>query len=393
MISAKPTPDASPPRDRVLLIDDDPDVRMTFQRVLERHGHEVIVAANGREGLAVAQRDSPDIILLDLSMPVMGGLETLGHFSQECPDVPVVIVSGSGKMDDAIAALKLGAWDYLVKPLSETSTLLHTVESNLERSRLLRQNKQIRQELELHHEQIHEDEEAGRKIQARLFPPREWTLGEYQFRHRAIPSLVLSGDFVDYFSLDARWAVFYCADVSGHGVSSALVTVLVKSLITKYREHYQERQERLILEPDRLLAQLNKDMLQEKMGKHLTVFYGVLDINANTLCCASGGQYPPPLLFSPEGVRPLEQKGMAVGLFPFAVFQAETLVLPPVFRLLVFSDGALDALSLPAPEAKLAHLRTLSTRNALRSFVEEAGANKHLPDDLTILSVTRGKMP
>jgi serine phosphatase RsbU (regulator of sigma subunit) len=393
MISAKPTPDASPPRGRVLLIDDDPYVCMTFRGVLERCGHKVMEAADGRQGLAAAQQDPPDIILLDLNLPVMGGLETLGQLSQECPDIPVIIVSGSGKMDDAIAALKLGAWDYLIKPLPDISTLARTVESNLVRSRLIRQNKKIRQELELYHEQIHEDEEAGRKIQARLFPPWEWTLGEYQFRHRVIPSLVLSGDFVDYFSLTNRFAVFYCADISGSGVSSALVTVLLKSLITKYREHYEERQDRLILEPDRLLAQLNKDLLQEKIGKHLAVFYGVLDLNANTLCCASGGQYPPPLLFSKDGVRPLEQKGMAVGLFPFAVFQAETLALPPVFRLVVFSDGALDAQSLPTPEGRLAHLRTLSTRDALRRFVEEAATNKHLPDDLTVLSITRGKMP
>ena len=72
---------------------------------------------------------------------------------------------------------------------------------------------------------------------------------------------------------------------------------------------------------------------------------------------------------------------------------AETFALPPVFRLVVFSDGVLDAQSLPTPEARLAHLRTLSTRDALRRFVEEAGANKHLPDDLTVLSVTRGEMP
>jgi phosphoserine phosphatase RsbU/P len=323
----------------------------------------------------------------------MGGLETLGRFSQMCPDVPVIIVSGSGKMNDAIAALKQGAWDYLIKPLPESSALTRAIESNLERSRLIRQNRKIRQELELHHEQIREDEEAGRKIQASLFPPREWTLGEYRFQHRVIPSLVLSGDFVDYFNLNDRFAVFYAADISGHGVSSALVTVLVKSLITKYLEHYEERQDRLVLEPDRLLAQLNKDMLHEKLGKHLTVFYGVLDLNANTLRCASGGQYPPPLLCSSDGIRPLEQKGMAVGLFPFAAFQAETLALPSAFRLLVFSDGALDAQSLPTPEARLAHLRTLSTRDALQCFMEEAGANKHLPDDLTVLSVTRGEMP
>jgi phosphoserine phosphatase RsbU/P len=391
MANAPATPETVP--GRVLLIDDDPAVCSAFRRVLERRGHKVFEAADGRQGLATADQVSPEIILLDLNLPVMGGLEALGRLSQQCPDVPVIIISGSGTMKDAIAALKQGAWDYLVKPLSENSTLIHTVETNLERSRLLRQNKLIRQELERHHEQIRDDEEAGRKIQAKLFPPQDWQAGPCHLRHHVIPSLALSGDFVDYFAVNEQCVVFYCADVSGHGVSSALVTVLVKSLVSKYRERHQDRQDALILEPDRLLTQLNKDILQEHLGKHLTVFYGVLDLKARTLHYAAGGHYPPALLFDPDGVRELPQQGMAVGLFPFATFQAKTLPLPPVFRLLVFSDGALDALSLPTPEARLACLHNLADQPSLDRFVAEARARTQLPDDFTVLSVTCGDMP
>ena len=89
----------------------------------------------------------------------------------------------------------------------------------------------------------------------------------------------------------------------------------------------------------------------------------------------------------------MNQQGMAVGLFPFATFSAETIALPDAFRLLVFSDGALDALSLPTPEAKLDYLKSLATRELLQRFVEDAESNKHLPDDFTVLSVSRGGMP
>ncbi len=377
---------------RVLIIDDDPQVSLAFRRILERRGHEVFTSAAGCDGLAKAQEQAPELILLDLNLPVMGGLEALGHFSRLCPDVPVIIVSGSGTMSDAIQALKAGDTDYLIKPLPESSALVHTVEANLERARLARQNRRIRHELDLYDAQIREDEEAGRKVQARLFPQPDWSVGQYRFRHRVIPSLFLSGDFVDYFAVNAQFAVFYCADVSGHGVSSALVTVLLKGLITKYRERDQDRHDRLILKPERLLAQLNRDILQEELGKHLTMFYGVLDLSAHTLCYASGGHYPPPLLFSESGVQPMNQPGMAVGLFPFATFSAETMALPEAFRLLVFSDGALDALALPTPEAKLDYLKSLVTRELLQRFVEDAESNKHLPDDFTVLSVSRGGM-
>jgi serine phosphatase RsbU (regulator of sigma subunit) len=142
-----------------------------------------------------------------------------------------------------------------------------------------------------------------------------------------------------------------------------------------------------------MLAQLNKELLQEQLEKHLTMFYAVLDEATQTLRYASAGQHPPALLFTPGGLRCLEQNGMAVGLFPFAVFKVATIPLPEVFRLVVFSDGALDALALPTPEAKFAHLQSLTTRGALRRFVEEAAANPHLPDDFTVLSVSGGEMP
>jgi serine phosphatase RsbU (regulator of sigma subunit) len=378
---------------RVLVIDDDPHVSTLFRHTLERQGHEVFAASNGKQGLAIAAQESPELILLDLNMPVMGGLEVLRHLSKDTPDLPVIIISGTGEMGDAIEALRLGAWDYQVKPLPSASALVHTVEMNLERSRLIRQHKKVRQELDLYHEQVREDEEAGRKIQAKLSPANDWKWGPYRFQHRVIPSLLLSGDFVDYFNVDEQFSVFYCADVSGHGVSSALITVLVKGLITKHRERFQEGLSRLILEPDRLLTQLNRDLLQENLDKHLTLFYGVLNQSTNTLCYSCAGHYPPALLFSDGKVRELAHKGMAVGLFPFAAFQSDTIPLPPTFRLTVFSDGALDALPLPTPEARLAHLQRLRTEESLREFVDESSKLKHLPDDLTVLSVTRGKMP
>jgi phosphoserine phosphatase RsbU/P len=377
-------------RGRVLLIDDDELVSQVFRRLLERRGYEVLAAGDGREGLAVAEVNSPDIILLDLKLPDMSGLELLEQFSRKLPGIPVVIVSGSGAMTDAIDALKKGASDYLIKPLPDLTTLARSVEANLERAQLIRQNQKISRELEWHHQQIQEDEEAGRKIQGQLFPPATWQWGGLVFEHWVTPSLALSGDFVDYFSLDDQHAVFYCVDVSGHGVSSALITVLVKSLMNKYREHYEQRLDRLVLEPRQLLIQLNKDLLREKLGKHLTIFYGVVDRQANTLCFGSGGHYPPPWLFGAGPVRSLEQRGMPVGLFSNAEFAVDCLTLPATFRLVGFSDGALDALPLAGPEARLAFLGQLATRDALVHFVEQTNQNHPLPDDLTVLSVSRG---
>lgn len=393
MISVQAASKSLPQPGRILVIDDDPNISNLFRQILEKQGHEVFAAPSGEQGLTIISQESPELVLLDLNLPAMGGLEVLSHLAEQTPELPVIIVSGSAEMEDAIQALRRGAWDYQVKPLASSNALLHTVGTNLQRSRLIRQNKKVRQELELYHEQVREDAESGRKIQAKLSPPKSWQWGPYRFQHRIIPSLLLSGDFVDYFDVGNQFGVFYCADVSGHGVSSALVTVLVKGLITKHRERFQEGLSRLILEPDQLLQQLNKDILQENLDKHLTLFYGVLDRETNTLTYSSAAHYPPALLFSDGHVRELTHKSMAVGLFPAASFRVETLRLPQAFRLAIFSDGALDALPLPTPEARLAHLQRLSTEESLREFIDEANTMKHLLDDLSVLSIVRGNLP
>jgi serine phosphatase RsbU (regulator of sigma subunit) len=391
MNAAAPQVNGLAAKGRILVVDDDPQIGFVFRKLLEQRGHGVMTATSPSQGLASVEHDSPELVLLDLKMPGMGGLEVLGKISQLSPGLPVIIVSGSSDMNDAIQALRLGAWDYLVKPLPDSSVLIHAVETNLQRARLIRENQQCVRELARQHATIQADEEAGRKIQTKLFPSPDWRLGDYRFQYRLISSLSLSGDFLDYFSPDPAHAVFYCVDVSGHGVSSALVTVLVKSLMNKYRELYRSHRKSLILEPDHLLAQLNKDLLHENLGKHLTAFYGVLDLGENSLRFACGGQFPPPLLFSAAGVRRLEAKSMAVGLFPGATFAAEKIALPDGFRILLVSDGALDVLPMPTLAEKLAYLQTLQDEPRLNGFIEQMAAHEHVPDDLTILSLTREK--
>lgn len=79
---------------RILVIDDDPGVRDTFSMAIDETRHEVVSAANGQAGLDLARMYDPDLILLDLKMPGMSGVETLRHLSDTCPNVPVYIVTG-----------------------------------------------------------------------------------------------------------------------------------------------------------------------------------------------------------------------------------------------------------------------------------------------------------
>jgi DNA-binding response OmpR family regulator len=103
---------------RVLIVDDEPNVRFVFRTALESVGFTVDEAAEGLEALDWLKTSAADVVLLDLQMPGVGGMEMLRRLRDAGNDVPVVIVTAHGSIPDAVAAMKLGAIDFLSKPLT-----------------------------------------------------------------------------------------------------------------------------------------------------------------------------------------------------------------------------------------------------------------------------------
>jgi PAS domain S-box-containing protein len=132
----------------ILTIDDDSSIRVSIRNFLEDYEYRVLEAENGRIGVEVFERENPDLVLVDLRMREMGGLDVLSRISSLSPDTPLVVVSGTGVIGDAVEALHQGAWDYLLKPIEDMSVLLHAVEKSLERANLIRENRRYQQHLE-----------------------------------------------------------------------------------------------------------------------------------------------------------------------------------------------------------------------------------------------------
>ncbi|MEZ5583937.1 MAG: response regulator [Candidatus Competibacteraceae bacterium] len=330
----------------VLTIDDEQAIREIIAAYLEDSGFQVIQAQNGLQGLEVCRKQQPDLVLCDLRMPEMDGLQVLTAMTREFPELPIIVVSGAGVIGDAIDALKLGAWDYVTKPIEDMAVLEHAMEQALERAQLLRENREYREHLETANaqlkqslRQLEEDEEAGRRIQFRLLPQSNQVYGSYYFDRQLLTSLYLSGDFVDYFTIDSHHLGFYMADVSGHGVSSAFVTVLLRSHVKSCLERFWQAGDATILNPTQVLKLLNQEVFQGKLGKYLTIFYGVIDRTKNCLRYSNGGQFPFPILVDENGSRYLQSKGLPVGLFEFADYHDQLQQLPENFALLLISDG------------------------------------------------------
>jgi DNA-binding NtrC family response regulator len=127
----------------VLLVDDEPNILASLKRALEVEGYRAQTAASGAEALELASRGGPDILLLDVAMPAMDGLEVLRRLREHHPDLPVVMMSGNATIDVAVRATKLGASDFVEKPIS-TEKILITLENALKLARLREENAELR---------------------------------------------------------------------------------------------------------------------------------------------------------------------------------------------------------------------------------------------------------
>ncbi|MBU2512408.1 response regulator [bacterium] len=132
----------------ILIIDDEAIIRNSFADYLEDRDYKTLTAENGRIGIETFQREQPDLVLVDLRMPEVDGLEVLSHIKASSADTPMIVISGTGEIREAAEALRRGAWDYLIKPIESLEILSHAVDNALEKSRLKQENLQYQQSLE-----------------------------------------------------------------------------------------------------------------------------------------------------------------------------------------------------------------------------------------------------
>ena len=135
-------------KETILIIEDEEDILALLSSLLENEGYKIITACNGREGLDKFQEHNPDLILTDVKMPVMDGIEVLREVKTKESDTEVIILTGHSDEATAIDCLRLGAYDYFCKPLEDIDVLLTAVERVLEKRDLELKNRSLIQQLE-----------------------------------------------------------------------------------------------------------------------------------------------------------------------------------------------------------------------------------------------------
>ena len=138
---------------RILVVDDEEPIRKTMRMMLEYEGFEVLEAASGVEGIQAVEKEEPDLVFLDIKMPGMDGLEVLGELKKISASIQVIIISGHGNVQTAVQATKLGAFDFIEKPL-ETERVLLAVRNAVERKELEEEVGRLRLRFERHYQMV-----------------------------------------------------------------------------------------------------------------------------------------------------------------------------------------------------------------------------------------------
>ena len=382
----------------VLVIDGSSSLQARIADWLQSEGYNVQCEADGPSGLAFWREQFPEVVICDAASPGVDGFTILQEIKNSGAETQVIVISEEGAVDQVVEALRLGAADFLTKPISGPTVLLHAVNRAVEEHQLIVENRRYREELEEKNRELKEslrllkeDQEAGRAVQLKMLPSNRKSYDNVFVEYKIIPSLYLSGDFIYYFSLGKGRIGFYLADVSGHGASSAFVTVLLKTMANRVKQRFRDFENDGLL-PAEILKRANEELLPLGLGKHLAIFCGYIDQNENKLVFCSAAHFPPPILVTNGKAIALEGKGLPVGLFEEVCYENQEVELGECFHLVLFSDGILEVMPQDSVAEKEQHLMEIVSKG-IHNISQLADhldlhSQQAVPDDIALMTVS-----
>ena len=336
----------------VLIVDDDTSRAQALAELVSEFGHQVqLVVDILNADYSLAENSEVDVILCEMDLEGVSWSDARRTLNAMDIQAPAIMLSDRAEVISIMTALRLGATDFFMRPIEDTEALKKSIERCVRQRQIGRELLDSRRRLEAANvelrgtvKMLEQDQQAGRQVQLRMLPITPLVLDDYVFSHTVIPSLYLSGDFTDYFTVGDDYVAFFMADVSGHGSSSAFATVLLKNLFARKRSDFLHLRDDSILSPIAMLKKANTELLDLGVGKFATMVVGLLDMKKNSLCYSVAGHLPQPVLVSGEGARYLRGEGTAVGIMKDTQFEEHLIDLPESFMLALFSDGILEIL-------------------------------------------------
>ncbi len=382
---------------KILIIEADKPIQQAFITFFAEQHYDILTIENGNNAMAYLDNSSDiiDVVLCDLDLPTQNGLEFLEYLQKNRSYLPFVFLTTPEKSHDIIHHLQRGAWNYFLKPVLNFNTLLLSIEQLCHREQLLAATVIYRDQIEENFKDLEEDQLSGYRLQKQLLPKNNQNILNLNFSYFLYPSLYISGDFVDYQQLTDRYVIFYLSDVSGHGVGSAFVTVLLKACIQQHTSEFLYMNNNTAIDPKTMLETVNKVVCSENLGKYLTMVYMVYDQALSKLTYSVAGHYPFPVYIEQEKIaRYIGERGYPIGMFREAVYQNYELNLPDNFKIAIFSDGIMEVRpeqTLDEKEQSILNILTEQQAENLDILEQKLSVNisKKLPDDVTGLFISK----
>lgn len=381
----------------LLLVHEQTSTGEEITKFLESSGYSVNASSTEADCLREVDQSAPDLVLLTLDEPSIDFLQLIDSIRDRTEILPIVVFTRENFQQVVVRALESGASDYAFLPVPESLLLLHVIDRNLAQAKELvgrrendlahaRVNKNLVENLRV----LERDQRAGFQVQRSMMPVSPYRVSNVTFSHKLIPSLILSGDFIDYFELSDQRLLFYIADVSGHGVSSAFVTVVLKNLSRRLKKDFEKLE---LSSTGDILDLFNRELLESELEHHVTMFLGLIDRQKRYLDYSNAAQFPAAIISSIDATEYLEIGGLPLGLYENPNYTNKRLELPEEFTLVMFSDGVFEIMSQQTLKAKEDFLLSLVKwgNRSIETLADHLGLNtvQDVPDDIALFTVAR----
>ncbi len=319
-----PTPPAATgEKHTVLIVEDNPDLQSYMSEIFREAGYEIHLAADGQEGLRSAHVRRPDLVITDLMMPKMSGIDLIQRMRQSPPlrTLPVILLTAKGDDDTRREVREAGADDFLAKPFSDLELL--AVARNVI-------------SLKGRERELLKDLARAREIQQGLLPSSLPDVPGIEVAAIYEPMELVGGDLYDFVELPGGRLGVILADVSGHGLPAAMIASMLKLFISLFAPNAAS--------PSALISSMN-EMLFGRLADHfLTCVYVIVDPAAGRVTYARAG-HPPFLVISNGSVTYHTCRGHAVGFLRTGRYEEGVVDVGPGDRIVLYTDGVTEARS------------------------------------------------
>jgi DNA-binding response OmpR family regulator/anti-sigma regulatory factor (Ser/Thr protein kinase) len=326
---------------RVLVVDDERPNRAVLVKLLTAMGCEAIEAATGEAGLEAARRHAPDLALVDIMMPGLSGYEVCSQLRSDPATsiIPVILVTARREVEDVEHGFDLGAFDYIRKPFNARELVA--------RVRNALALKHSSDEMRLRQERMSRELELAGSLQRKLFATDPIFIGDFEVHVAYQPTLTVGGDLFEVIPLPGNSFCIYVGDVAGHGVAPALVSTLLKAVISEVACEFAAAG------PADVCRQIDQRFRRHVTNPaiYATLFLAIFDSRRSVWACMNCG-HPDPILTLSDGhdaSAGLKGRGsLPIGfaaslpddITPDASVEAPA---PPGSSLCLFTDGILEA--------------------------------------------------